>query len=139
MPLTDTAARNAKPREKSYKIADAKGMYLEVTPAGGKYWRMKYRFSGKEKRLALGVYLDVSLAQARERCGQARKHPANGVDPGVMKQASKAATENSFEAVATVRQVLPISETSRPLISIRIPARPGPVNRWQRPCPSPSS
>lgn len=100
MPISDTAARNAKPREKSYRIADAKGMYLEVTPAGGKYWRMKYRFSGKEKRLALGVYPDVSLAQARERCGQARKHLANGVDPGVLKQANKAATENSFEAVA---------------------------------------
>lgn len=100
MPLSDTAARNAKPREKSYRIADAKGMYLEVTPAGGKYWRMKYRFGGKEKRIAFGVYPDVSLAQARERCDQARKQLANGVDPGVLKQASKAATENSFEAVA---------------------------------------
>lgn len=100
MSISDTAARNTKPREKSYRLADAKGMYLEVTPAGGKYWRMKYRFGGKEKRLALGVYPDVSLAQARERCGLARKHLANGVDPGVMKQASKAATENSFEAVA---------------------------------------
>jgi integrase len=97
MPLSDTAARNAKPREKSYRIADAKGMYLEVTPTGGKYWRMKYR---KEKRIAFGVYPDVSLAQARERCGQARKLLANGVDPGAVKQASKAATENSFEAVA---------------------------------------
>jgi integrase len=75
-------------------------MYLEVTPAGGKYWRMKYRFGGKEKRIAFGVYPDVSLAQARERCGQARKLLANGVDPGVVKQVSKAATENSFEAVA---------------------------------------
>ena len=100
MSISDTTARNTKPREKSYRIADAKGMYLEVTPAGGKYWRMKYRFGGKEKRLALGVYPDVSLAQARERCSLARKHLANGVDPGVMKQASKAATENSFEAVA---------------------------------------
>jgi integrase len=100
MPLSDTAARNAKPREKPYRLADAKGMYLEVTPAGGKYWRMKYRFGGKEKRIAFGVYPDVSLAQARERCGQARKLLANGVDPGVVKQASKAATENSFEAVA---------------------------------------
>ncbi|MBI5611909.1 MAG: tyrosine-type recombinase/integrase [Gammaproteobacteria bacterium] len=100
MPISDTTVRNAKPREKSYRLADARGMYLEVTPAGGKYWRMKYRVSGKEKRLALGVYPDVSLAQARERCGQARKLLADGVDPGVLKQTNKAATENSFEAVA---------------------------------------
>lgn len=56
MPLTDVAARQAKPREKSYKLADGQGMYLEVMPNGSKYWRLKYRFDGKEKRLALGVY-----------------------------------------------------------------------------------
>ena len=100
MPLSDAAVRNAKAREKTYRIADAKGMYLEVTPAGGKYWRLKYRFDGKEKRVAFGVYPDVSLAQARERCVEARKHLANRIDPGVMKQVGKAATENSFEAVA---------------------------------------
>ena len=100
MPLSDAVVRNAKAREKTYRIADAKGMYLEVTPAGGKYWRLKYRFDGKEKRVAFGVYPDVSLAQARERCSEARKQLANRIDPGVMKQVSKAATENSFEAVA---------------------------------------
>ena len=100
MPISNTTVRNAKPREKSYRLADARGMYLEVTPAGGRYWRMKYRVGGKEKRIAFGVYPDVSLAQARERCSQARKLLADGVDPGVVKQANKAATENSFEAVA---------------------------------------
>ena len=55
MPLSDVAVRNAKPREKTYRIADAKGMYLEATPAGGKYWRLKYRFGGKEKRIAFGI------------------------------------------------------------------------------------
>jgi hypothetical protein len=56
MPLTDTAIRNAAPRERPYRLADGEGMYLEVSPAGGKYWRLKYRFGGKEKRLALGTY-----------------------------------------------------------------------------------
>ena len=105
MPLSDAAVRNAKAREKTYRIADDRVMYLEVTPAGGKYWRLKYRFDGKEKRIAFGVYPDVSLAQARERCGEARKHLANGVDPGVLKQVGKAATENSFEAVAREWQI----------------------------------
>src|SRR4029078_11036073 len=66
MPLTDIKIRSAKPREKVYKLFDSGGMYLEVTPTGGKYWRWKYRF-GKEKRLALGVYPDVSLKAAREK------------------------------------------------------------------------
>ena len=61
MPLTDIKIRSAKPREKSYKLSDSGGLYLEVSPSGGKYWRWKYRFAGKEKRLAFGVYPDVSL------------------------------------------------------------------------------
>ena len=64
MPLTDVEVRSARPREKSYRLADGAGMYLEVSPAGGKYWRLKYRFAGKEKRLALGVYPDVSVKEA---------------------------------------------------------------------------
>lgn len=104
MPLTDTAVRKAKPNPKPYKLADERGMYLEVMPNGSKYWRMKYRHSGKEKRLALGVYPDVSLADARDRRDQARKQLANGVDPGAAKQAAKrtakAETQDSFEALA---------------------------------------
>lgn len=61
--LTDTAARNAKPKEKTYRLTDVDGMYLEVTPAGGKYWRRKCRFNGREKRLALGVYPETTLAR----------------------------------------------------------------------------
>jgi len=104
MKLSDTAVRKAKPEAKSYKMADGGGMYLEVMPTGSKYWRLKYRFGGKEKRLAFGVYPDVSLAQARERRDDARKLLANGTDPGAVKQAQKASkvelAENSFEVIA---------------------------------------
>ena len=87
MPLTDTAIRNAKPgftpsgaaTSKPYKISDSGGLYLEVAPAGGKWWRFKYRFEGKEKRLALGVYPDVTLKKARERRGAARKLLADAI------------------------------------------------------------
>ena len=64
MPLADTAIRKASPRDKSYRLADGGGMYLEVMPNGSKYWRLKYRVAGKEKRLALGVYPAASLARS---------------------------------------------------------------------------
>ena len=73
MPLTDIKIKQAKPKEKPYKISDEKGLYLEVAPSGGKWWRLKYRIEGKEKRFSLGVYPDVSLALARERRDDARK------------------------------------------------------------------
>ncbi|WP_345812552.1 integrase arm-type DNA-binding domain-containing protein [Paraburkholderia sp. PREW-6R] len=104
MPLTDVAVRNAKPRDKLYRLFDERGMYLEVSAAGGKWWRLKYRFDGKEKRLSLGTYPDVSLKDARDRRDEARKLLANGVDPSVERKVQKAATieraANSFEAVA---------------------------------------
>lgn len=104
MPLTDAAARNAAPREKPYRLADGGGLYLEVAPAGGKYWRLKYRFGGKEKRLALGVYPTVTLAEARSKRDEAKKRISDGVDPGEAKKAEKRTSrlnaENSFEAVA---------------------------------------
>ena len=104
MKLSDISVRKAKPEEKAYKLADGGGMYLEVMPNGSKYWRLKYRFFGKEKKLALGVYPDVSLALARERKQDARKLLATGTDPGENKKAVKAAkfekSENSFEVVA---------------------------------------
>jgi hypothetical protein len=67
MPLTDTAIRNAKPGEKPIKLFDERGLYLEISPTGGKWWRLKYRFGGREKRLSLGVYPDVGLKDARDR------------------------------------------------------------------------
>ena len=104
MPLTVPAIRNAKPKAKMYRLADEKGMYLEVMPTGARYWRMKYRYAGKEKRLALGVFPEVTLAEAREKREAARKQLASGIDPSESRKAQKAARsesgENSFEVIA---------------------------------------
>jgi len=104
MSLTDTATRNAKPGTTARKLADEKGLFLLVTPAGGKWWRFKYRFDGKEKLLSLGVYPDVSLKDARDRRDEARRLLADGIDPGMNRKAQKAARiergANSFEVVA---------------------------------------
>lgn len=104
VPLTDTAVRNAKPQEKSYRLTDGEGMYLEVSSAGGKLWRLKYRFEGKEKRLSFGAYPEVSIKDARAKREQARKLLADGIDPGEHKKAQKLAglekVANSFEVVA---------------------------------------
>ena len=79
--LTDTACKNAKPREKAYKLSDEKGMYLEVMPDGSKYFRMKYRYGGKEKRLALGIYPETSLKEARKKREEARRQLGEGDRP----------------------------------------------------------
>jgi integrase len=100
MPLTDTAIRGAKPREKPYKLSDERGLYLLVHPRGGRYWRLKYRLHRREKLLALGSYPDVSLATARGRRDAARKLIADGKDPAVVKRADKDADKDSFEAIA---------------------------------------
>ncbi len=104
MPLTEVAIRNAKPAPKSVKLFDGAGLYLEITPAGGKLWRLKYRYLGAEKRISLGAYPAVGLKEARERRDDARRHLAEGRDPSAVKQAEKLRAEtkaaNSFEAVA---------------------------------------
>ncbi len=104
MPLTDVAIRRAQLSKKSRKMFDGRGLYLEVSPRGGKWWRVKYRFEGKDKRISLGVYPDVSLKEARRRCEDARRLLAGGVDPSAHRQAQKAAKaqrdSNTFEAVA---------------------------------------
>lgn len=103
MPLTDTAIRNAKPAEKPVKMYDERGLFLIVTSAGGKWWRFRYSFSGKEKLLSLGIYPDVSLKEAREKRNVARKLITQGIDPGVHRKATKevqaALTENCFEPI----------------------------------------
>ena len=104
MPLTATEVKSAKPRDKPYKVFDSGGLSLQVVPTGGKRWRLKYRFAGKEKGLSLGVYPEVSLRKARDRRDAYRKLLADGVDPGEVRKAEKAAkTEgaaNSFEVIA---------------------------------------
>ena len=101
--LTDTAVRTAKPKPKPYKLADGHGLYLEVAPSGGKWWRLKYRLAGKEKRLSLGVYPAVSLKEARARAAVAKEQLARGLDPSAERRAAKieaAAAVNTFEHVA---------------------------------------
>lgn len=104
MPLTATAVSQAKPKAKQYKLSDSHGLFLQVMPNGSKYWRYKYRFAGREKTLALGVYPDVSLKEARTARQEARAKLDNGVDPGVVRKVEKLtrnlAAADSFEAVA---------------------------------------
>jgi integrase len=104
MPLTDVAIRNAKPREKPYKVGDTLGLFLLVQPSGGKLWRVKYRIDGKEKKLAIGIYPQVGLAEARRRRDAARELVAAGKDPGREKQREKVRSriqaETTFDAIA---------------------------------------
>lgn len=106
MALTDTSIRNAKPKERLYKLYDAKGLYIEVTPKGAKRWRFRYRHpdTGKERRISLGTYPEVSLKAARKQCQDARELLAQGVDPStdrqMKKQEARQAAEGTFEAVA---------------------------------------
>lgn len=107
MPLSDAAikkARYSRDDGKPERLTDEKGMYLELSPAGGKLWRLKYCFGGKEKRLALGAYPEVGLKAAREKRDAARALLAEGIDPGTERKIQKSAKNeqatNSFEYVA---------------------------------------
>lgn len=104
MALTDTAIRTAKAREKDYKLADSGGLYLLVTPAGGKLWRVKFRLDGKEKKLAIGRYPEIGLADARKQRDAARAKRAEGGDPAREKQRQKVraklSAENTFAGIS---------------------------------------
>lgn len=101
MPLTDIAVRHAKPEQKPRKLVDGKGLYLLVMPTGARYWRWKYRHGGKEKVMALGVYPDVTLAQARERHHEERRLLATGADPmAKRKQEALAPVALTFKGVS---------------------------------------
>jgi integrase len=103
MPLSNTRIVKLKPRDRAYKESDEKGLYLYITPSGGKLWRMKYRFGGKEKTLSFGKYPEITLKQARDKRDEARSTLANGVDPGELKKQQKRSlvgfSDSSFEAV----------------------------------------
>jgi hypothetical protein len=109
MPLTDTKVKNAKPGLKTVRLFDEKGLYLEVSPSGGKWWRFKYRFNGKEKRLSLGVYPDVTLKAARDRRDGTRTLVANNIDPGEHRKATKAA--QAVSATETSTEILVMSHS----------------------------
>ncbi|EGY4503084.1 tyrosine-type recombinase/integrase [Salmonella enterica] len=104
MKLTARQISTAKPTEKPYKLSDGGGLYLLVNPNGSRYWRMKYRYAGKEKLLSIGVYPDVTLAEARDKRTQAKRILAAGDDPSEVKQAEREAknlaVNNSFELLA---------------------------------------
>lgn len=104
MKLTNSACDGAKPQQKRYNLSDGQGMYLEIRPNGAKYWRLAYRMHGKQKTLALGVYPEVSLKQAREKRREARKLIEQGIDPSKDKQGRKRKASinalNTFKAVA---------------------------------------
>ena len=104
MKLTDQACKGAKAKDKPYKLADGEGLYLEVSPNGSKYWRLKYRYMGKEKRLAFGVYPDVSLRDARDKREESKRLLREHKDPSFIKKQEKHKIlqdhQNTFELVA---------------------------------------
>lgn len=109
MVLTDSAVLNSKPGVKAVKLFDGKGLYLLVSPAGGKYWRFKYRFGGKELLLSMGGYPKVSLSDARLLCNEARRLVAAGINPSAVRKAQKArdkAERFAMESKPSVRILL---------------------------------
>jgi integrase len=102
MPLTDMKVSKAKPREKLTTLFDGGGLYLLVTPTGGKLWRFKYRYDDKEKLLAFGSYPEISLAEARLRRDEARKQIAHGIDPGAVRKAQKQAESSETETFEVI-------------------------------------
>ncbi len=103
MKLTATKVRNAKPTEKTQKLFDGEGLYLEITPKGRKYWRLKYRFNGKEKRISFGVYPQVDLKEARLKKSEAKLSIAKNIDPSETRRYEKnkksESLQNTFKSV----------------------------------------
>ena len=100
MALTDATIKTAKPADKAYKLGDAGGLYLFVTPAGGKLWRLKYRIDNREQKLSFGAYSDVSLADARAKRDEARKQLANNINPTSAKKEALAQSKINYSAAS---------------------------------------
>lgn len=108
MPLTDTAIRKAMPGPKTRKLSDGKGLYLELSPAGGRWWRLKYRIAGVEKRISLGTYPETSLKAAREKMEEARALVAQGIDPSEARKVAKQEAAHQDEQAQREAQGLPL-------------------------------
>ena len=108
MPLTDTAIRKAMPGPKTRKLSDGKGLYLELSPAGGRWWRLKYRIAGVEKRISLGTYPETSLKAAREKMEEARALVTQGIDPSQARKAAKQEAAHQDEQAQREAQGLPL-------------------------------
>ena len=109
--LTDAAIRKAAPGDKPRKLSDGGGLYLEIQPNGGRWWRLKYRIGGKEKRIGLGTYPEVPLADARKRRDEARALVASGTDPSAARKAGKAEQARQQEAEALTAAGMPLPGT----------------------------
>lgn len=127
LPLSDIQVKNAKSKEKNYKLADGGGMYLLVTVSGGKLWRLDYRYKDKRKTMSFGSYPEITLGEARKRRSEARQLLANGVDPGEIKKTIKAEERaersNTFEKLASdwlERQTSTLAATTRKMIQARL-------------------
>lgn len=119
--LSDKRIRALRPQQKPYRIADGRAMYLLVSPAGGKLWRLKFRLDGKERVLALGQYPDVSIADARDERDAARKLIAKGIDPVAQKRGQRDASTRQRATLSRLRPRL-TSTTTRPHGANRIAA-----------------
>ena len=102
MALNDLKIRSSKPSEKQQKLFDSDGLFLLITPQGGKYFRLKYRFDRKEKLLALGTYPEISLADARQRRDEARRQVAHGIDPAANRKAQKQAKTKETDTLEVI-------------------------------------
>ena len=104
MALTDTALRSAKPQKRQYKLYDEGGLFVIIAPSGGKWWRLKYRYEGKEKLISLGTYPAVSLKDARKERDRLKEQLAKGIDPSLVRQEAKQALaesgQSTFETLA---------------------------------------
>ena len=98
--LSEAKIRASRPKERAYKVFDERGLFMLVTPTGGRLWRFRYRLGGGEKLLTLGAYPDVPLKRAREKREDARKLVADGIDPSAKRQAERATQVETFEAIA---------------------------------------